>query len=984
MLAFLPFSVSSTIQNCNSVEPSTAKLFTYKDMGSYQRVISTQCDETYILFPRDKSPPAICSDSTYKCFGVPLQNVAVTQSVPNTFLEALGVLDKISVASEYTTSACIAKRVADGAAEAFVSHSSDDTAHAEQMGDPALDAIFSDPWYTSSWHHAPSAGKVICEASTYELTPLGSAEWLKFFGYLFGVSQSAETQFCQTASRYGCNSLVANLNNLGSYKVPKVLFTSYSSYYGAFSVQSPPYKSRFVQDAGGVYPDLSAFDAFKEMHWTGTQVSAFRFPGTNLSQFHAALQLADVLVDETYPHGQTMASIETAYRLPNMTLGLTRILTGDDPAFDSTGWSLVSHGVGEKLFTVGPEGKLVPELAQSISKEAGGAWIVTLTAGRHFSDGTLMRAAEVAAALRRTNQLLPAAQSDVGTMTIEALDDARLSITTSIETPIMKSVLAQWWAVVYKNTTSGGRVFTGPYVVGSLGEEFVYLLPNKHYPGASERTPIHVSEYESGEEVARALRDGDVQMGFDLPGSSVAQLNWAASPVTVKSFLAHYQYMAFFNTRRDHFADVRVRKALALGIDRPALARAAAPAGMAESVVSTSVATGAFASTTSWGAERDPLPTDTDQAATLLDEAGWLLNNATGIREKGGAPFPTIDLVYYNFRPDLVTFAPHIRDHLGKLGIPVAIRADDTGNYMAADGPTFDILLWAQNTLPANDPHWFLDTFFRTQEPPVAGNWGQKNFAAYSSSKIDAALDTLATAEGAARTTAATAAQDAIIDEYPATFLTSMNYHVGVEVARMGTYQPYGADYYIVRKDMPQSDWPTAFREGRVYTLDGTMDANGPPKGGTDWYESRVAEPDAFLTDLVDVLHPIASNYAPEGLHFLRHVPTGSITSVTPSSCANPSGSRPVRSPTCSELAAANPSLVDELAAVAFAASAVLGSGDDDDDKDTGLIAATAVLGGLFGLALVAAAVTYYWMKKKAASAEEPKKDYPTVEETVA
>lgn len=129
-------------------------------MGSYQRVISTQCDETYILFPRDKSPPAICSDSTYKCFGVPLQNVAVTQSVPNTFLEALGVLDKISVASEYTTSACIAKRVADGAAEAFVSHSSDETAHAEQMGDPALDAIFSDPWYTSSWHHAPSAGKV--------------------------------------------------------------------------------------------------------------------------------------------------------------------------------------------------------------------------------------------------------------------------------------------------------------------------------------------------------------------------------------------------------------------------------------------------------------------------------------------------------------------------------------------------------------------------------------------------------------------------------------------------------------------------------------------------------------------------------------------------------------------------------------------------------------------------------------------------------
>ena len=60
------------------------------------------------------------------------------------------------------------------------------------------------------------------------------------------------------------------------------------------------------------YPDLAAFQQFMKMHWTGTQVTGYKFPAANISQFHAALKLADVLIDETYPHGQTMATITDA------------------------------------------------------------------------------------------------------------------------------------------------------------------------------------------------------------------------------------------------------------------------------------------------------------------------------------------------------------------------------------------------------------------------------------------------------------------------------------------------------------------------------------------------------------------------------------------------------------------------------------------------------------------------------------------------
>ena len=40
-----------------------------------------------------------------------------------------------------------------------------------------------------------SLSKVICEASTYETSPLGSAEWIKFFGYLFGKEAEAEAAY---------------------------------------------------------------------------------------------------------------------------------------------------------------------------------------------------------------------------------------------------------------------------------------------------------------------------------------------------------------------------------------------------------------------------------------------------------------------------------------------------------------------------------------------------------------------------------------------------------------------------------------------------------------------------------------------------------------------------------------------------------------------------------------------------------------------
>ena len=120
-----------------------AKLFTYEDKGSYMKVTSKQCDETYILYRSAEKKPDLGPD--YKYFTVPLKKVAVTQKVTNTFLEALNVRDKIVMAPKHTTSACLAKRVADGA----MKDCGDcvDSSAKEQ----GIDAIFADPSDASTW-----------------------------------------------------------------------------------------------------------------------------------------------------------------------------------------------------------------------------------------------------------------------------------------------------------------------------------------------------------------------------------------------------------------------------------------------------------------------------------------------------------------------------------------------------------------------------------------------------------------------------------------------------------------------------------------------------------------------------------------------------------------------------------------------------------------------------------------------------------------
>merc|ERR1719198_2391214 len=141
---------------------------------------------------------------------------------------------------------------------------------------------------------------------------------------------------------------------------------------------------------------------------------------------------------------------------------------------------------------------------------------------------------------------------------------------------------------------------------------------------------------------------------------------------------------------------------------------------------------------------------------------------------------------------------PVIKQALADLGIAVNDVVTSGENWDELDqimaDKDFDLLLWAQNTLPAGDPQWFLNAFFRSD--------GGNNHAGLSSATIDAKLDDLGHAEAAAQRTAKTAAvHAAILEEVPVSNLVTPEWHVGVS-DKLSAYDPWGSDYYVIRADV--------------------------------------------------------------------------------------------------------------------------------------------------------------------------------------
>lgn len=185
------------------------------------------------------------------------------------------------------------------------------------------------------------------------------------------------------------------------------------------------------------------------------------------------------------------------------------------------------------------------------------------------------------------------------------------------------------------------------------------------------------------------------------------------------------------------FGDVRVRQAIIMGWNHDDAITLSG--GTAKRVATT------IPSAVSWAHNPDlePYPYDPEAAAALLDEAGWVMNESTGVREKDGMALE-FQLDYAAGRFDDV--AALIADQLGQIGVRVNLNGGELGAIVS------------ERVFPQKHDAWLIAPAWSTPNPQVLTQSllhssqdtlaGTLNTASYHNSELDELLAQAVTVPG--------------------------------------------------------------------------------------------------------------------------------------------------------------------------------------------------------------------------------------------
>ncbi|MEM7470242.1 MAG: ABC transporter substrate-binding protein [Pseudomonadota bacterium] len=329
-------------------------------------------------------------------------------------------------------------------------------------------------------------------------------------------------------------------------------------------------------------------------------------------------------------------------------------LTLDPHAQNEGPTTALNHQIMEPLAHRDHDGQIVPALATSWnpSEENPNIWVFNLREGVTFHDGSAFTADDVVFSLNRAmtedsdfKELLASVKE------VRAVGEYMVEIETNGPNPIMPNNLTNMfimdrdWAEANNATKvqdyeGGEDTFaaknsngTGPYKLVSREPDVrTVLAANENYWGAGE-FPLEVTEIiytpiQNAATRVAALLSGEVDFIQDVP---VQDLERVASTDGLDVRTAPQNRVIFFGMNmgdadlandnvegKNPFADVRVRKAMNLAINRDAIKQVVMrgqsfPAGM----IAPPFVNG-------WNEEMDGASsTDIDQAKALLAEAGY-------------------------------------------------------------------------------------------------------------------------------------------------------------------------------------------------------------------------------------------------------------------------------------------------------------------------------------------------------------------------
>ena len=245
---------------------------------------------------------------------------------------------------------------------------------------------------------------------------------------------------------------------------------------------------------------------------------------------------------------------------------------------------------------------------------------------------------------------------------------------------------------------------SGPFVLTNWAHgSALTFAPNPHYwRGPPKLTELTWKIIPNAETEFQELQTHDIDLYDPVPESQIPQLAKLVGVRAIKRLKSNYRYLTF-NCRKPLLSDVRVRRAIALGIDWDRM-NATIYHGLNLRASSDIVPD-------SWAAPTIPLfRFDPLGAAKLLDAAGWMRGTG-GVREKHGVPL-ALTISSGTNKPANEQAEVQMQQQLKPLGIALSIKNYPTSVLFAQTGPLYG---------GTYDISWSVDT--NGPEPDNSGNW---------------------------------------------------------------------------------------------------------------------------------------------------------------------------------------------------------------------------------------------------------------------
>ncbi|MBB5515653.1 peptide/nickel transport system substrate-binding protein [Rubricella aquisinus] len=425
-----------------------------------------------------------------------------------------------------------------------------------------------------------------------------------------------------------------------------------------------------------------------------------------------------------------------------------------DPHSQNEGPTTAMNGlVYESLVTRDPELNLVPELATSWEPTEDG-WMFKLREGVTFHGGEALTAGDVAFSINRAKQETSDFRTLITSVTgVRVIDDYTVELVTDGPNPILPNqltnifIMDSGWAtennvVRPQDYAASEETFsirnangTGPYIITErLPEEMTVLEANADWWGAGQFpgnvTRIEYRPITNAATRVAALLSGEVDFVLDPPLQDLERigntdgLRYETVAQIRSIFFGYDQGAEELRTSNiegaNPFADVRVRKAVSLAIDRNAIQRVvmdglSVPGGM---VASPGVL--------GWNAEHDTPPAvDIAAAQALMAEAGY--GDGFSVR---------LDCPNNRYNNDEAICQAAV-SMLARIGIDVTLDALPRSQHFPKiqnRETDFYLLGWGVPTL---DSHYIFSFLMQT-----GGSW---NATGYSDPELDALVEAMLT-----------------------------------------------------------------------------------------------------------------------------------------------------------------------------------------------------------------------------------------------